>query len=109
MKKFTLALGAILFMSLIFTGCGTDAKDIKLSDLEEVCDYTEAMNIVVDEALEIMDGRKRDDLSEKEKAEIKELRHKFRDISRAADKKYTKAELKECDDYKDLRKKMKEL
>jgi Spy/CpxP family protein refolding chaperone len=110
MKKITTFLGAALFASLILSSCGTDAKDIKLSDLDTACDYVEAMIICAEEMTEIKgDHDNRSDLSKDEQEEYKEISQKMRDVSQACRKKFTKAEVKECDDYDELDKLMDEL
>ena len=110
MKNSITFLGVILFSSLMLSSCGTDAKDIKLSDLDTACDYVEAMIICAEEMTEIKGNKeRRSELSDDEQDEYKEVWDKFRDVSKACRKKYTKAEVEECDDFEELDKLMDEL
>ena len=93
--------------SFMFVGCGQSASDIKLSDLDAACDYVEAFNIVADEMIEMEETYESySDLSDEEKEHAGMLKDKLRDIKKAAKKKYTRAELEECEGFEALQEKM---
>ena len=93
--------------SFMFVGCGQSASDIKLSDLDAACDYVEAFNIVADEMIEMEETYESySDLSDEEKEHACMLKGKLRDIKKAAKKKYTRAELEECEGFEALQEKM---
>ena len=58
MKNTITVFVSILFASLVLSGCSSDPKDIKLSDLKTVCDYVDAAEKVMDAAISI--GEKKD-------------------------------------------------
>jgi hypothetical protein len=102
---------SLLFLVLIFAiSCGRKAEDIRLSDLKTACDYVTAMTDVFDEAqIIIKDTKHWEDLNNLQKEKLKILRNKLDEISEAAKKKFTKAEAKECSNYKKMVEKAKKL
>jgi hypothetical protein len=120
MKKKIILLGLSIFMIT----CKQKPEDIKLSDMNNACDYLNAAERIIDAFLE---RTKWENLSDEEKEgknvilkdprcescnlyisenKIKELivlADKFNDLDNAASKKYTIEELQECNDYDRLK------
>ena len=99
MKNTTTFFVSILFASLVLSGCSSDPKDIKLSDLETVCDYVDAAEKVMDAAISIGEKKDLKNLSKEDKEELKALEKKIEEIGKAAEKKFTKAEAQECKSF----------
>lgn len=95
------------------------AEDINLSDIDSECSCVESTNIVKNEMIEAIDGKKISDMSDEEKKAFKEktkpLRDKAEEIEEHCDKKFPKTdyeEIKDCDaveEFKKTMEKMKEL
>jgi hypothetical protein len=102
MKKIILFL-TLATLPFLFNSCGTDAKDIQVSDLETPCDYVDAWVQCVEEMIEIK-GDKKDEseFSAEEKAEYEAVEDKMREIRKAARKNYSLKEVKECENFKKL-------
>ncbi len=109
MKKVMTILGVALFASMIMGGCAQKPENIKLSDLETVCDYVDAMEKCGDALIKTHESKKREDLSKEDKDYMKVLKHKMRDIEKAAEKKYTADEAKECPSFEALKEKMRKI
>ena len=99
--------GAISFASMIMVSCTEKAEDIQLSDLKTVCDYVDAMEKVSDAAIKTRGDKSLEDLSQEEKNYLKVLKAKAKDIGKAAEKKYTNKEVKECSNYEIVKDKAK--
>ena len=99
MKKVMMIFGAISFASMIMVSCTEKAEDIQLSDLKTVCDYVDAMEKVCDAAIKTRGDKSLEDLSQEEKDYLKVLKAKAKDIGKAAKKKYTEKEAKECSNF----------
>ena len=106
MKKIMTILGVALFASMIMGGCAQKPENIKLSDLETVCDYLDAMGKCGDAMIKTMENKKREDLSQEDKDYMNVLRDKMKDINKAAVKKYTDEEAKECPSFEAVKEKM---
>ncbi len=102
MKKITTFLGVFLFAALILSSCGTDAKDINVSDLDTPCDYIDAMLVCAEEMTEIKGDQDYDDLSKDDKKEMDAIRDKFKEIGKAGQKKFDKDEVRDCDGFDKL-------
>ena len=100
LKKSIIFFGAILFASFIITSCGTDAKDIKLSDLDGPCDYVEAGITCAKEVLAIRDAHP----DKKGWKEAEDILDKYLVIGAAMKTKYTRAEVEECGSFEELQK-----
>jgi thioredoxin-related protein len=90
-----------------------NADDIKLNSLTNVCDYIEALDIVMTEMVELNDkypdeikfiiGPVADGdvvIHNEHTERFEVLQDRFEEIGQAAYKKYTIAEFKECSNYK---------
>tara|TARA_B110000305_G_C19303934_1_gene570538 strand:- start:436 stop:768 length:333 start_codon:yes stop_codon:yes gene_type:complete len=104
MKKSIKFFGAILLASFIISSCGTNAKDIKLSDLDESCDYIEAMINCAEEMIAIRGDKNISDLTDEVKEEFEAISDKVEDIEKACKKKYTRAEVEECSRFEEMKK-----
>ena len=109
MKKVMTILGVALFASMIMGGCAQKPENIKLSDLETVCDYVDAMEKCGDAMIKTMENKKGEDLSQEDKDYMKVLKDKIKDIGKAAEKKYTEDEAKECPSFEAVKEKMKKI
>ena len=102
MKKIILFL-TLATLPFLFNSCGTDAKDIQVSDLETPCDYVDAWVQCVEEMIEIKGDKKEpSEFTAEEKAEFEAIEDKMREIRKAARKKYSLKEVKECENFKKL-------
>jgi hypothetical protein len=74
-KSLSLNLKLVLSLAIILlaSGCSKKAADIKISDLEEPCDFMEAYGAIIDEIGSIVGDSDFDDLSKAEQKEIEEL------------------------------------
>lgn len=99
MKNTITVVVSLLFASLVLSGCSSDPKDIKLSDLKTVCDYVDAAEKVMDAAIRIGEKRDLKNFSEKDKEELKALEKKIEEIGKAAEKKFTREEAQECKSF----------
>ena len=120
MKKKIFFLG----ISILLITCKQEPEDIKLSDMNNACDYLNATEIIIDAILEktkwedLTDEEKEGDnfilkdprcescnlyISKNKLEEIKILLEKIKDLDNAASKKYTIEELKECNNFDKLK------
>jgi hypothetical protein len=89
-----------------------DIDEIKLLDLKTPCDYLDAMEKVIDAAIEIRkknEGKKLKNYSEEDKKSLDRYKKKISEITKAADKKYTKAEAEECENFERIIEKAKSI
>jgi uncharacterized lipoprotein YajG len=110
MKNLKTIFGTVIFASFMLTSCSQKPTEIKLSDLDTVCDYVDAIEKCVDAIIEIKDDKT--DISElpEEKQEYaRQLMEKLRQIEKAGEKKFTNAEAKECKNYEAIKNKRKSL
>jgi len=105
MKKRTILLKTTLLLMLtVFSiSCSTNADDIKLNDLKTSCDYVDAINTIAEKMIMLKGDKKTDQLSPEVKSEMEVWTKKLKEISLAAAKKYTEAEIKECADFEKLK------
>ena len=106
MKNTITAFVSLLLISVLASGCSSDPRDIKLSDLKSACDYVDAAEKVLDAAIAIGDNKDLEKLTEADKKEIKELEDKMEEIGKAAEKKYTEAEVMECKSFERVKEKV---
>jgi len=110
MKKLMVILGVVLFASFFFTSCGgKKAADIKVEELKEACDFTDAMLVVIKEMKDLKDANKDaknlEDLSKEDKEAYDALEEKMNEIAEAImKKKIDFAEMEKCDSYKEIEK-----
>ena len=102
MKKIIPICTGFLLFPMLFSSCTffNKPEDIKLSDLQTVCDFVNAREKIVTAILEI-EGNKLLKPSEyaDEKGRIVRLKSKLGDIKEVFSKKYTKIEAKDCDSW----------
>jgi hypothetical protein len=102
MRTFLNSFAAVVLALSFLTSCGTDAKDIKVADLETACDYADAMtsvaSAIVELQAEVKEGEEPTPEQEKEK---KDLDAKMNEITQAAiNKEVSFEEVKACEGYK---------
>lgn len=108
-----------LFLSLFVLGtfalssCGDKAEDINVADIDSECGCVESMNIVMNEMIEAIDGKKISDMSDEEKKAFEEktkpLTDKAEEIQKHCDKKFPKTnyqEIKDCAAVEEFKKTM---
>jgi len=95
MKTSTLILLALLLLP----SCSQKPADIKLNELNSVCEYMDALVSLSDEYIALVGDRLWADVSAEEQARLDELENKLEDIGQACEKKYTRAGMKECPSY----------
>jgi len=111
MKK--LFLSVFVLGALALTSCGDKAEDINVSDIDSECGCVESMNIVMNEMIEAIDGKKISDMSDEDKKALEEktkpLSDKAEEIQKHCDKKFPKVdfeEIKDCAAVEEFKKTM---
>lgn len=108
MIKLTKIANPIFAITLLVSSCHTKPEDIKLNDLKSVCEYVEAMEQVIDADIKLMKERDISMLSDDERAYRKDIRKKLMEIAKAAEKKYSIAEVNECENFESFKEKFKQ-
>jgi hypothetical protein len=110
MKKHFLLFVVILSVSLSCTSkLPRKAADIDVSKLEEVCEFVDAIELCVDEILEIVKDRNYQDLNDDEIKNIEVLYAKLEEIDAVAQTKYQENEAQQCPNYERIIKKVESL
>ncbi len=100
MKKLLMIFGAVIFTSIMLSSCSQKPLEIKLSSLHTACDYIDAMEICIDAIIENKgEAKSIRELPEEKQDYAKKLKQKMREIEKAGMKKFTKAEVKECNNF----------
>jgi hypothetical protein len=103
MKKYLSAILLLTAVVVLMVSCGTKgpkkAEDIVVSELRTVCDFVDAIEIVVDELIEVKGEKSWNDLDETETATIEKLFAKLEEIDIVAQEKFTEDEAKTCPAY----------
>jgi len=91
MKKLSIALLSSILMLVFFASCSSNPEDISLADLQEPCDYIEALEVCTDAIMEIalnatLEGKYYDDLSERDQERLDAVLVKAIKIVRAGKK-----------------------
>lgn len=108
-----------LFLSLFVLGtfalssCGDKAEDINVADIDSECGCVESMNIVMNEMIEAIDGKKYPTCQMRRKKAFEEktkpLTDKAEEIQKHCDKKFPKTnyqEIKDCAAVEEFKKTM---
>lgn len=98
MHKHAPVLAGLLAL-LLLPSCSQKPADIKLNELNSVCDYMDALVSLSDQYIALVGDRLWADVSPEEQARLDEMENKLEDIGQACEKKYTRAEMKECPSY----------
>jgi len=97
MKKFSTYLASALLMMVIFTSCSSNPENINITDLEEPCDFVDAIGQCLDAIIEIAEGvDSPDKLSEDDKNRIEALSKKSEEISKKFAEKFDGDEGLDC-------------
>ena len=101
-------LVAFLFATLVIS-CGNKAKDIDVKELKTECEALDAMMIVADETLELVEAVDSEEgASEEQKKEYKLLGEKVEEIEDYLEESdFSKKAFKKCPKYETLESKMK--
>jgi len=97
----------LIITTIFFCSCNSfsqkakKAEDINVSELKFPCDYSEAMEIIVDELIELMKEEREWSL-EKYSEEGNKLLDKYQEISTSFKRKYSNEDLKLCENYERL-------
>ena len=105
MKKGIKFLTVALIASATLASCSQKPEDIKISDLDSVCDYVNAMESVVDAVIKVRTNKDLQDLSEEEKEYLDVLKKKLNEIGESAEK-FSRTEAEECSNFELLQKKI---
>ena len=110
MKKFSTYLASALLTLVVFTSCSSDPAEIDVAQLEEPCDYLDAMEAVVDEVLAIQKSVNGDPskLTEDDLKRGQALSEKMEELGMAAYEKFGDEE-PDCPNNLALQNKMMEL
>jgi hypothetical protein len=105
MKKRSILLKttSLLLLTVFSISCSNNADDVKLNDLKTSCDYVDAINTIEENMIMLKGDKKTDQLTPQVKSEMEVWTKKLKEISLAAAKKYTEAEIKECADFEKLK------
>jgi len=81
MKMLRIALLSPILMLVAFASCSSNPEDISLADLQEPCDYIEALEVCTDAVMEIalnatLEGKTYDELSERDQERLDALLEK---------------------------------
>jgi hypothetical protein len=110
MKKTNTYIGLIIFVLFVITACVSNkperAEDINVSELSSVCDFVDAVEIVVDEIIVIKDNKDWKSFTDEEIAQIEKLFKILEEIDAVAEKKFTNDEAKTCPSYERVNSKM---
>ena len=107
MKTFTTSFTAIIFALSILTSCGVAALDIDVSELEEPCDFADAMLTCMEEVSELVGDDDYDDLKGDDKKMAEKLMKKVEKIKKAISKEANKDDdflddVEDCDSFKEF-------
>ena len=107
MKTFTTSFTAIIFALSILTSCGVAALDIDVSELEEPCDFADAMLTCMEEVSELAGDDDYDDLKGDDKKMAEKLMKKVEKIKKAISKEANKDDdflddVEDCDSFKEF-------
>lgn len=110
MKKLIIFISSAILVSIIIVSCGAQkpkkAEDIDVSKLKTVCDFVDAVEIVVDEIIVLKGDRDWESFTEEDIAEIEKLVKILEEIDEIAEKKFTNDEAKSCPSYERVKSKM---
>jgi hypothetical protein len=111
MKKIILPLSVAACM--LATACGSKAKsaaDINVKDLNTACECVDAMEIVFDETLALIDGKTEDEIEADAELEkkVKALEEKYEEIEGHClkDKQMKREDAEACPNFKQAKEKM---
>jgi len=97
MKKLRSALLSPILMLVVFASCSSNPEDINITDLEEPCDFIDAIGQCLDAIIEIAEGvDSPDKLSEDDKNRIEALSKKSEEISKKFAEKFDGDEGLDC-------------
>ncbi len=94
---------SILFLAILSSCGGSSAEDIKVSELETACDFTDAMNTCFKEIIAIKgDAESAEDLTEEDQKRGLRIVKKVKKIQKALRKSdLEKSDLEECPNYEE--------
>ena len=94
---------SILSLAILSSCGGSSAEDIKVSELENACDFTDAMNTCFKEVIALKgDAESADDLTEEDQKRGLRLMRKIQKIEKALKKSgLEKSDLEECPNYEE--------
>ena len=106
MKKLLLILFSVVFLF----SCSESSKDIDVNKIENPCDFLDAMGIIADETLELIekyDGKDQDDVPDSDIKEMSDLMKKRYELSeKAKEKGWNENILKHCKNFDEVDEKM---
>ena len=106
MKKLSSYLACTLFMAVVLSSCSTSPENINVADLEEPCEFVDAMEECLDAMLEIKEGvDSPDELSEPDKNRGQALAEKLEEIMNEGERKFGRDE-PDCPNNEEVIRKM---
>lgn len=113
MKKIVLSLSVIAALAVTSCGGGS-AEDIKVEDLKDACGCVDAMNVVADEVITVIDKFDSEEELEKDEEAMKKidaLEDKFEEIEDYCEDelKLKKSDAEECESFKSFIEKMEKI
>jgi hypothetical protein len=102
---------SILSLAILSSCGGKSAEEIKVSELETACDFTDAMNTCMKEIIAIKgDAESADDLTEEDQKRGLRIVKKVKRITKALSKAgFEKSDLEECPNYEETEEMAEEL
>ena len=109
MKKISTYLASALLTLVVFTSCSSDPAEIDVTNLEEPCDFVDAMQDIAEAGFEILESVKGDEskLTDDDKERSEALQKKMGEVIEEAGKK--EIDFNDCKDYKAYQEKVEEL
>lgn len=110
MKISNVFLVLILFVGLAVSGCKKSALDIQVSELTTPCDFVDALNLLLDEAIDVKgDAKSPEEMSAEVLSKFGALKAKLEEVDEAAGDKFPKSEAEGCAGFEDMQKKGEQL
>lgn len=97
-----------LVVSIGMTSCGSgdgDPSSIKTEDLKTACECVDAMELIADRQLELLEGEETDEAEK----EYEGLEEKMNEVNKHCRSEFKKEEAEKCDNFESLMEKMKDV
>ncbi|MEY3443023.1 MAG: hypothetical protein RLZZ519_1304 [Bacteroidota bacterium] len=106
MKSSNVFFVLICVIGLAVSGCKKSGLDIQVSELNTPCDFVDALNLLLDEAIEVKgDAKSPEEMSPEVLSKFGALKTKLEEVDEAAGDKFPKSEAEGCAGFEDMQKK----